>query len=216
MSYPERTVGGTNDGGPYQWSLQPSDVGKKFCVLVLDYYGRYTYLDTPVVQPLTSTALIVNFSQPDKMIRATANQSVAWRAVKIRSWKNCDAGLFSRPADHEGVSHSQSISKVYDFEIEKPYSYHTHVGGGEYKTGGFSYCFESSYNNKKFYNKSSPVFDSDPTLEISSRGITNVKVVYPNGVAKSMRAVEVSKNSSCSSASFDVDATKNHSFKFFL
>ena len=35
-----------------------------------------------------------------------------------------------------------------------------------------------------------------------------MKVVYPNGVAKSMRAVEVSKNSSCSSASFDVDATK--------
>ena len=156
LSYPERTVDGGSNADVYQWSLQASDVGKSFCVLLLDYYGRYTYVVTPAVQPLSAAALVVNFRQGGNVVRALANQPItAWRAVKIRSWKSCDASLFSRPADHEGVLlHSRLAAKAYRVEIESPYSYSAHVGGGEYKSGGFSYCFESNYKNKKFYNKS--------------------------------------------------------------
>ena len=211
LSHPERTVDGGGNTAVYQWSLQTSDVGKSFCVLLLDYYGRYTYVVTPVVQPLSEAALIVNFRQDGNVIKATANQPViAWRAVKIRSWKSCDASLFSRPADHEGVLQSRWAAKAYGLEIESPYSYFAHVGGGEYKSGGFSYCFESSYKNKKFYNKSPPVFDHYPKLEISQVGKTHnwFTALYSGGVAKEMHAVEVLQNSACSAAQFDVASTE--------
>ena len=184
----DRNVGGAGDADFLTINLEESDVGKYFCVLLLDYYGRYNYFQTSEIQQLSSSALLVSFSQSDNAINAGANQDVAWRSVKTRSWKACDNALFeTRIVDQEGeIGGSITTSQGLSHQIEAPYSYQAGAGGGRYTIGSYSYCFESTYNDKKFYNKSPAVFDPEPTIEVAQDGNT-LRAVYPDGIASNFQ-----------------------------
>ena len=184
---PDRTIDGANDADFLDIALEEGDVGKYFCILLLDYYGHYSYVQTPEIQPLASSALLVSFAQNGNSISASANQDVAWRAIKTRSWKLCDAGLFeAQTADDTGeIISSLAIAQSLSLTIEAPYSYHTSVSGG-YATGDYSYCFESIYNGKKIYNKSPAIFDPEPTLAVIQY-VNTLRALYADGIARNFQ-----------------------------